>query len=637
MSAQKSPFSIVAVAAALIPFLCILWNLDLPILLGVPLLTEQLLAVMLGLAIFVLFMTTRANGDRNAKPGILDIVLAISGLVALLYAAVNYQELLRQIAFKPWSLAIIGSVVVICVMEGLRRSAGYTLFAIIGVFILYALLANYAPGPLVGQNMKVLELAQYIGFDPSAVFGTPLKIAATIVVLFIFFGALLFKAGGGEFFTDLALATTGKTRGGAAKISIVASALFGSISGSAVSNVATTGVITIPLMRRGGYKAEDAAAIEAIASTGGQLTPPIMGAAAFLMAEFLDIPYMAVVTAAIIPALLYYASVFVQVDLIAARDHVAKVDENIRPLGAILKEGWHLILPFVVLLFALFYLQLDPEMAALASAVAIVVVGAARPYRGTRLRLIDIWESFSDTGRNVVELLLIVGSAGFVIGILNITGLGFSLTLLLLQAVGSQIIVLLLVSAAICIVLGMGMPTSGVYVLLAVLIAPAIIEAGVDPIATHMFILYFGMMSMITPPIALAAFAAAAIAKTNAMRTGLAAMRFGWMAYVIPFIFVFSQPILLKGTVPEILFDTGRALLSIYIITGAIVGFLFRRLSLPVRALLLVAGALTLPFHPGPAYWPWLNGAMIALCLALVIVLKITARTAPTAAPSGRA
>ena len=617
---------IVAVCGALITILCILWNIDLPIRLGIPVLTEQVLAMMLGLAICMLFLTTRVNGTRDAKPSLIDYLFAFSGLVALTYAAFRYPALLQQISDRPLSITIIGSIVVICVMEGLRRSAGYTLFIIIAVFIVYALLAHLAPGPLVGRQMGVLELAQYIGFDPSAVFSTPLKIAATIVVLFIFFGALLFKAGGGEFFTDLALSATGNTRGGAAKISVIASALFGSISGSAVSNVATTGVVTIPLMRRGGYSAEDAGAVEAIASTGGQLTPPIMGAAAFLMAEFLEIPYLTVVMAAIVPAILYYASVFIQVDLIAARDRVAKVDETTLPMREILAAGWHLTLPFVVLLVGLFYLQMDPEIAALASAVAIVVVGAIRPYRGTRLSLKDIVDAFVDTGRNVIELLLIVGAAGFVIGILNITGLGFSLTLLLLQAVGSQIIVLLFVSAVICIVLGMGMPTSGVYVLLAVLIAPAIIEAGIDPIATHMFILYFGMMSMITPPIALAAFAAAAISKASAMSTGFAAMRFGWVAYVIPFIFVFSPPVLFQGTAAEIVFDTTRALVGIYVISAAIVGYLSRPLSLPVRLVFILAGALAMPFHPGLAFWPWINAAAIILSIALPTFLIISGR-----------
>ncbi len=620
------------VAAFLIPTLCILWNLNLPIHLGIPILTEQLLALMLGLGIAILFLTIRIDGSKGGTPSLLDYALAAAGFGALLFSSLFYASLLERIADRPIELIVIGGIVVVCVMEGLRRAAGLTLFLIIAIFVAYALLAHLAPGPLVGRQMGVFELVQYIGFDPSAVFGTPLKIAGTIVVLFIFFGTLLFKAGGGEFFTDLALATTGSTRGGAAKIAVVASALFGSISGSAVSNVATTGVITIPLMRRGGYRAEDAGAIEAIASTGGQLTPPIMGAAAFLMAEFLEIPYLAVVTAAILPAVLYYVSIFLQVDLIAARDRITAVDTETRTLRTIFAEGWHLILPFVILMAALFWLEYSPEYSALMSALSIVVVGLLRPYRGMRLGFGEIIDSFVDTGRSVIELLLIVAAAGFVIGILNITGLGFSLTLLLLQSVGSNMVVLLLVSAAICIVLGMGMPTSGVYVLLAVLIAPAIVEAGIDPIAAHMFILYYGMMSMITPPIALAAFAAAAISKANAMSTGFAAMRIGWVAYVIPFIFVFSPAIMLQGSTADMIADTGRALVGIFAVTVGIVGYLTARLPLWARLALGTAGILCMPFHAVHPAWVWINAAMIATAIGLTVVLILSARGKAAAA-----
>jgi len=481
--------TVTAICGFVMTLACVLWNVDAPLRLGFAILTEQYLALQLGLAICIVFLGSRFTSAQTDKPGAINWLIAVVGLATLLYTAVNYVDLLREQAFRPPVLTFIGAAVVLCVLEGIRRRAGQPLFIIVSVFIVYALFAHKMPGVLVGREMKPVVLLQYIGFDPSAAFSLPLTVASVIVILFVFFGKLLFVAGGGAFFTDLAMALTGRTRGGSAKISVVASALFGSISGSAVSNVVTTGVITIPLMRKGGYSSRDAGAIEAIASTGGQLTPPIMGAAAFLMAEFLEISYTTVAIAAIIPAALYYFSVFLQIDLIAARDNIANADSDGRRAADVLREGWHLALPFIILLVALFWFQIDPAKSALLSALAIVVVGSVRRYQGHRIRVVQIIEAFSETGRSLVDLILIVTAAGFVIGILNVTGLGFALTLLLVDSVGGNLIVILLVAAVICILLGMGMPTSGVYVLLAVLIAPSMVEAGVTPLAAHMFIL----------------------------------------------------------------------------------------------------------------------------------------------------
>lgn len=621
---------LVKVCAFLMTVSCILWNLDLPTRLGVAILTEQYLALVLGLAICILFLTVSWTRQRGRPPGALDIVLALVGLGTLVYTAFAYVALLNEIAYRPPAITFIGAVITVLVMEGVRRNSGWSLFTIVAVFIVYALLAHLVPGPLIGRNLTLVQLVQYIGFDPSAVFGTPLKVGATVVILFVFFGSLLFVAGGGEFFTDLSFAVTGRTRGGAAKIAVVASALFGSISGSAVSNVVTTGVITIPLMRRGGYSKIDAGAIESVASTGGQLAPPIMGAAAFLMAEFLDIPYMAVAMAAIIPAVLYYFSVFVQVDLMAARDRFAHVDQEIPRVSEVLKRGWHLVIPFAVLLYALFGMNSEPEDAALMSAVAIVVVGFLRPYREHRLTLRKLLGAFVDAGTSMVELILIVAAAGFVIGILNITGLGFALTLLLVNAVGGSLVPLLLISAAMCIVLGMGMPTSGVYVLLAALVGPAIVEAGIDPIAAHLFLLYFGMMSMITPPIALAAFAAAAIAKADAMATGMAAVRIGWASFVIPFIFVGTPALLLNGTPVDIVTDIVEAMIGIFAMSVAVVGFFGRKLGALARIGLTALGVGSLPLALEGADWSTIN----LVCAVLVIAalgyrLFLTRRSVP--------
>jgi len=623
---QNSASALVKICAFLITLSCILWNLDLTTRLGIAVLTEQYLALVLGLSTCIVFLKLSWRGQRDAGVNVLDLGCALLGLGTLGYAAFAYPGLLNEIAFRPPVLTFIGTVVTVLVLEGVRRSSGWSLFAIVAVFVGYALMAHLVPGPLVGRNLSLVQLVQYVGFDPSAVFGTPLKVGAEIVILFVFFGTLLFLAGGGEFFTDLSLAATGRTRGGAAKIAVVASALFGSISGSAVSNVVTTGVISIPLMRRGGYTAVDAGAIESVASTGGQLAPPIMGAAAFLMAEFLDIPYMAVATAAAVPALLYYFSVFVQVDLMAARDRISVVDQDIPRLTHVLWRGWHLVIPFVLLLYALFGMNSEPEDAALMSAVAIVIVGFLRPYGGHRLTFRKLLDAFIDTGTSMVELVLIVAAAGFVIGILNITGLGFALTLLLVDIVGGNLVPILLLSAGICIVLGMGMPTSGVYVLLAALVGPAIVSAGVDPIAAHLFLLYFGMMSMITPPIALAAFAAAAISKADAMTTGLAAVRIGWASFVIPFIFVGTPALLLKGPPANIVADIVEAMIGIFAMSIAVVGFFEGKLGTFTRVGLAALGATALPLAMVSPVWDTVNLVCAAAVAALLAYWMLGAR-----------
>ncbi|MBN2568938.1 MAG: TRAP transporter fused permease subunit, partial [Deltaproteobacteria bacterium] len=368
------------------------------------------------------------------------------------------------------------------------------------------------------------------------------------------------------------------------------SALFGSISGSAVSNVATTGILTIPLMVRSGYTPLQAGAIETNASTGGQFMPPIMGAAAFLMAEFLEIPYAEVVIAGLVPALLYYMAIFVQVDLVAARDKIKMHDKALPKTGVVLKEGWHFILPLLVMIYALFMLNVEAEIAALYACVVIIIGGGLRSYNGNRLNVKGFFSSLWEAGLAMVDLLIIVAAAGFVIGVLNISSGGFVMTLFMIHLGGGNLFILLLISAVISIILGMGMPTTGVYVLLAALVVPALVEVGITPISAHMFILYFGMMSMITPPIALAAFAAATISGADPMRTGFESMKLGWVAYVVPFMFVLSPTLLLQGEATHIIMNVFTAAAGVYIVSVAVVGYFALRLSVPCRIALVLTG-----------------------------------------------
>ena len=599
ISAAQEAFSPVALwvtrmCGAAFVVLAMLWTFQVPSQLGISVYKEQFLLVCLGLAGNIVFLTTRINRSKLGTIPLFDWVLALAVTAVTLYVAAYYEWFLLNAAYRPPVMLVLGIILVALVMEGLRRVAGWFLFLVVAIFIVYGLLAHMVPAPLTGSRTDFDQLMLYMAFDTNALIGVPLGVATTVVVLFIFLGQVLFNTGGGEFFTDIASATMGRRRGGAAKISVLASALFGSISGSAISNVTTTGVVTIPLMKKSGYSAVDAGAIEANASTGGQFMPPIMGAAAFLMAEFLEMDYADIVIAAIIPALLYYFAIFVQVDLVAARDRIKFVADTLPRARDVLRIGWHFIVPFGVLVYALYVMHAEAEVAAMYAAATIIVLGAFRRYKGKRMNWRTFLASFYDAGIATTELVLIVAAAGFVIGILNKSGGGFALTLALINLGGGNLYILLLIAALICIVLGMGMPTTGVYVLLAALVAPGLVEAGVHKLPAHMFILYFGMMSMITPPIALAAFAAASLSRADPMKTGFVAMRMGWVAYVIPFLFVLSPTLLMVGAPWKVALNVATATIGVYVVSVAMTGYFTRPLSVVVRVLLGIGGMASL-------------------------------------------
>ena len=604
--------------AGLMSVLSILWGLQVNAYLGIPLFKEQFLAVMLGLVLCAIFLTVRFSGKKGGAVSWFDAVLAALSIATMFYIAFDYRRFQIEFPYGPLDMVIIGTLVVVLVLEGLRRAVGKVLFFIVIFFIVYGLLGHLVPSPFTGRYSRIDNLLIYLGFDANAALGLPLTVATSIVLPFIIFGKLIVKTGGGEFFLDLAMAIMGRRRGGAAKISVISSALFGSISGSAVSNVATTGVMTIPLMTRSGYSRLQAGAIETIASTGGQFMPPIMGAAAFLMAEFLEIAYAEVVIAGLVPALLYYLAVFAQVDLVAARDKITVTQEHLPLTRDVLKGGWHFIVPFLVMLYCLFILNLEAEIAALYASVAIIAGGSIRAYKGIKMSLANAFSSLWEAGLTMMSLIIIVTAAGFVIGILNISSGGFVLTMFMIQLGGGQLFILLTIAAVICIILGMGMPTSGVYVLLAALVVPGLVEVGVLPLSAHMFILYFGMMSMITPPIALAAFAAATISGASPMKTGFESMRLGWTAYVVPFLFVLSPTLLLRGDPGQIILNVFTAFVGVYIVSVAVVGYFTRRLKAVHRIVIALAGLLAMA--PDTTF-PF--GGLISVAAALLGALML--------------
>lgn len=585
-----------AVLSVLLVLGAVAYATDLYGALGIVLYGEQFVSGMLAIAFLLLFLAVPLHGGRRrSAPPLYDIFLGLLGFGAAMYMSVHFTELGTMMFFAPADGLIASIIVIALALEGVRRTTGWALVIIVVVFILYGLFGENIPGVMQARPNPPAQLAFYLGFDSNAILGTPIMVAFTIVIAFVIFGALLQATGGSNFFTDLALAMMGRYRGGSAKISVVGSALFGSISGSAVANVVATGVVTIPMMKRGGYKPHQAGAIEAVASTGGSLMPPVMGAAAFVMAEFLQVSYGAVMVAALIPAVLYYAVLFIVADLEAARGGITRVEENLIPRARdVMRAGWFFPIPFVVLIYTLFAMNLRAEESALWASATLIVLSMVFGYKGERLSIYNLFDSLRQAGEGVLDIVMICCAAGVVIGILAVSGLGFGMTLTLVTIAGKSLIALLVLCAIVSIILGMGMPTIGVYVLLAALVAPALVEAGVTPMAAHMFVLYFGMMSFITPPVAVAAFAAASIAKADPFRTGFTAMRFGWIAYIVPFLFAYSPTLIMDGPWLNILFDSGTALASIWLISAGVIGYGLRPMGAAERILFLVAGGMML-------------------------------------------
>lgn len=596
---------------------------------GLSLYSEQYLAGLIAIATPLVFLNFSARGERGRTGPVpwYDAAAAIAGFVAAAYLAIRYASLSELTSKQPWDGLLAAGALILLFLEGLRRTSGEALFITTLVFIALAMFGGYLPGEFAARSIPLPRLAYYLVWDSSAILGIAMKIIATVVVVYVFFGQALFKAGGSTFFTGIAMALMGRYRGGPAKIAIVGSSLFGSISGNIVSNVMTVGTVTIPLMKRAGFRPHLAAAIEACASTGGQITPPVMGIAAFIMAEFLQVPFYEVALAAVIPALLFYVALFIQVDLEAARSNILPMpEEEIPRLSQVLKDGWYFLLPLVALVYSLFWLNYEPEMAGLVATAIVLGLGVLVPFKGKRIGIRDLYVMLREAGIAVLDLFMLGAAAGIMIGALNYSGVGFTLTLVLILLAGGSLIGLLLLSAIANIILGLGLPTVGVYIVLATLVAPALVKMGIDPMAAHMFIMYYGCLSMISPPVAIAAFVAANLAGADPNRTGWVAMAFGWTLFVIPFLFVFSGTLLLKGDPVSIAVDIALAVAGIWFIAAAMMGYSVRPLGWTARLYYAVTGISI--FMPADALGAgrWINAAGIGLAVALFFWEKAARR-----------
>lgn len=571
-------------------------------------LTMTFLALMLVLT-FLLIGPSPTSAKTHVNP--FDWVLAALSVVVGIYFVLQADLISMRITLlDPLNTAdvISASVILLLAIEAMRRTVGMGLTMIVLLFLAYNLWGDRLGGVLGHGEISYVHFLDITVFTTDGLFGVPLRVAATYAFLFVLFGTALSKAGGAQFFYNLAAYLTGGAVGGPAKIAVVSSALYGTISGSPTSDVVTTGSVTIPMMKTMGYRPAFAAATEVAASTGGSLLPPVMGAAAFIMAEYTGIPYAEIALAALIPALLYYVPIYLQVHLRALREGLRGVDlSTIPPLGRILKDGGLFVVPLVVISWALIQ-GYTPTYSALYGLAGVVGVSMLR--KATRMGVADVYDVLAETSFRMVAVAGACAAAGLVIGGITMTGLASKFSTLVFMISGADVLASLIIAALLTTLLGMGMPTPSAYILAAVLISPVMQDLGIDLLAGHLFILYFAVMSALTPPVAVAAYAASAIADENPLVIAVQAVKIALGAFLIPFAFVYQPALLLNGSVIEILIAVVGAVAGLSLVAVAAEGYFRAPFGRGPRLVLTAAGLLLL-FGGWPS---WLGALVLAGC-----------------------
>jgi TRAP transporter 4TM/12TM fusion protein len=545
--------------------------------------------------IFLLYPSTKKGIDSEKdKIPFFDIILAIVGAATSLYLIIYYKELVFRAGLPSTIDLIMGGITILLVLEATRRAIGPELPIVVIVFLLYAYFGPYMPGYFAHRGYSLERIIEHLYMQTEGIYGIPLGVSSSFVFLFILFGAVLNKTGMGKFFIDLSMALAGHTTGGPAKVAVIASGFMGSVSGSSVANVVTTGSFTIPLMKSIGYKKDFAGAVEAAASTGGQIMPPVMGAAAFVMSEFLEIPYIKIAAATVIPAIIYYVAVMIMVHLEACKYGLKGLPrERLPKTKQVLKEKGHLILP----LLGLVYLLVRGYTALFAAFWAIVMsLAASMVKKETRLDLKNFLGAFEDGAKGALGVASACACAGMVVGVTTLTGFGLKIASGIVALGGGKVLPTLFFTMIASIILGMGLPTTAKYIILAIMAAPALIQLGVLPLAAHMFILYFGVIADLTPPVAVAAYAGAGIAGGNTMRTGFNAVKLAVAGFIIPFVFAINPALMGLGGSPLLTIQlTVTSLTGVLALGAATSGFLlvktefYERIILFAIAILLIS------------------------------------------------
>lgn len=547
------------------------------------------------LLIFLLYPARKSWSRTSMHP--LDVLFALVGAASALYIVVNYQELVFRAGMNNETDFIVGVVGTLMVFEAARRVVGWPMITVAFVFIAYAFLGPYIPGIMAHRGVQVQELFDHLFFTTEGIFGTPMGVSSTFIYLFILFGSYLEATGLGKFFIDLANAVAGWAAGGPAKVAVLSSGLMGTVSGSSVGNVAGTGAFTIPMMKKLGYRPAFAGAVEAAASTGGQLMPPVMGAAAFLMAEFVGVPYFDVVKAAVIPALLYYIGVWLGVHYEAKKYGLKGTPrEELPKFGPLFMEKGHLAIPLAVIVYLLVS-GYTPMRAALAAIALSIICACLR--KSTRIGLKEIVNGLIDGSKGVLGVLIACATAGIIIGVVTKTGVGLKVATALLDLSGGQLLPAMFFTMVTSLILGMGVPTTANYVITSTIAAPALVQMDVPVLAAHMFAFYFGIVADVTPPVALAAYAGAGIAGANPMRCGVIAAKLAIAAFIVPYIFVLAPELLMINATPlTIAYSALTAIIGMWGVSMAMIGFCQNALNSLQRALFMAGGiCMIIPGH----------------------------------------
>ncbi|TCO70174.1 TRAP transporter permease [Marinisporobacter balticus] len=541
-----------------------------------------------GLSLVYLLYPTRKNWSRE-KMHPVDVLLAVTAASVCMYIVVFYKELVFRAGRVTTIDMIVGLIAIILVLEAARRVIGWPMVVIAVLFIGYALIGPYIPGKLAHRGVDIENLVQQLFFTTEGILGIPIGVSSTFIFMFLLFGAYLEKTGMGEFFIDSANAIAGFAAGGPAKVAVISSGCMGTLTGSSVANVVGTGSFTIPMMKKLGYKSEFAGAVEATASTGGQLMPPIMGAAAFLMAEFTNTPYVRVITAACIPALLYYFGVFAGVHFEAKKLGLKGLPKDKIPKFAkIMKERGHLLLPIILVIYLL-VAGYTPIRAALGAIASSIICSALK--KETRLSFRDIIDGLEKGARTALTVVSACACAGIIIGVVTQTGLGLKMGSMLVSIANGKLLLTLFFTMVTSLILGIGVPTTANYVITSTIAAPALLMLNVPILAAHMFAFYFGIIADVTPPVCLAAVAAAGVAKSEPMRTGMQAARLAIAAFLIPYIFVYSpQMLLIDVTIMQVVFIVVTSLIGIVGVAAALTGYFRTNMSVLERLLFCIGG-----------------------------------------------
>lgn len=538
-----------------------------------------------GFALTLTFMQSIIDG-KNKLCRAISFIFIVGVLVSTAYVFDQWHDMIMRIAFPDKLDIYMGCVITIALLEAARRKLGWALPFLAILFILYALYGRYLPASIGHRGYSLKRVMSVLYMELSGIYGQVAGISATYIFLFVLFGAFLENSGAGKFFIDLSTATVGKSSGGSAKVTTVSSCLFGMVSGSAVANVMTVGPLTIPMMEQSGYSKRFSGAITSVAGTGGQFMPPIMGAAAFIIAETLGIPYMNVAKAAFIPGVLYYLAIIFIIDLRSSKLHMKGLDE-VPNWKTVLKKDFYLSIPVLLLVYFLAVIRWSPIKSGFWAIIAMIAVSWLR--KDTRMGPKKILKAFEAGAYGSLDVAIVCALAGIMIGMLSVTGLGLKFSNLLLALSGGKLPILLALTMVAALILGMGMTTTSVYIILSVLVAPALIKMNVTPLAAHLFVFYFGILSAITPPIATASYAAASVAKDDPMKLGWAAWKIGLSGYILPFMFISSPELLMEGSWSAIILATISGTIGVFALSVAIEGYYRGEMNVIFRVLLLAA------------------------------------------------